>query len=150
MNKKLKGYTLIEIIVVIAIIGFIASTAMYFYNDARVKSRDVKRLADIQAIAKALGLYYDDYNAYPPSDWYLNEDCNLGWVRISTVLSDYLNPIPDDPNNNIAGNHGCYLMRTVNNGYFILMGPENKNLLNDDMECYPPDPLWYCLGDDWN
>ena len=50
MKKQKKGYTLIEIIVVIAIIGFIISTAMYALNSARIKSRDAKRMADVKQI----------------------------------------------------------------------------------------------------
>jgi len=63
MNKK--GFTLIELLVVIAIIGLLSTLAVVALNDARIKSRDAKRLSDIKQIQSALELYYSDNNTYP-------------------------------------------------------------------------------------
>lgn len=60
-----KGFTLIELLVVIAIIGLLSTLAVVALNQARAKSRDAKRLADGQAIAKAIELYYDENGTYP-------------------------------------------------------------------------------------
>lgn len=61
------GFTLIELLVVISIIGLLASVVMASLNSARAKGRDAKRKADFSQIVRALELYYDTYNAYPPS-----------------------------------------------------------------------------------
>lgn len=66
--KNKKGFTLVELLVVISIIGFLASSAMYSLNSARVGARDVQRKTDFATLAKALELYYDDYGHYPVSN----------------------------------------------------------------------------------
>ncbi|HRH33293.1 MAG TPA: type II secretion system protein [bacterium] len=60
-----KGFTLIELLVVIAIIGILSTIAVVALGNARAKSRDAKRIADVKQITSALELYYNDQNDYP-------------------------------------------------------------------------------------
>ncbi len=165
MNKQnKKGFTLIEILVVISIIGFIAASAMYALNNARVKARDAKRLSDIKILQKALEMYYDDNNLYPggSNGWYYNDACDAtGFAgKISSIpsLSLFLSKVPDDPNNNIMANWGCYWYNRLKNGqgYKLLIYPENRKLMKQDMNCecagFPScDDLndYYCIGENW-
>jgi type II secretion system protein G len=63
INKK--GFTLIELLVVIAIIGLLSTLAVVSLNNARAKSRDAKRVADIKQVQTALELYYTENSNYP-------------------------------------------------------------------------------------
>jgi general secretion pathway protein G len=65
--RKQKGFTLIELLVVIAIIGLLSTLAVVALNNARMKSRDAKRVSDIKQVQTAVELYYNDVNAYPSS-----------------------------------------------------------------------------------
>lgn len=65
INIYKKGFTLIELLVVIAIIGILSTLAVVSLNNARLKSRDAKRVADIKQVQTALELYFADSNAYP-------------------------------------------------------------------------------------
>lgn len=65
MKNNKKGFTLIELLVVIAIIGLLATLSVVALNNARQKSRDAKRVADIKQIQTALELYYADQDGYP-------------------------------------------------------------------------------------
>ncbi len=63
-KRSAKGFTLIELLVVIAIIGILSSVVLASLNDARRKSRDAKRIADIKQIQLAQELYFDDNGTY--------------------------------------------------------------------------------------
>lgn len=62
---KNKAFTLIEILVVIAIIGILATIVIFNVSNAQAKSRDAKRIEDLNTVGKALGLYQEQYNSMP-------------------------------------------------------------------------------------
>ena len=65
MNRK--GFTLIEMLVVIAIIGLLSSVVVIGLSGARSKARDAKRIADIRQIQNGLEVAYTAVNGYPAS-----------------------------------------------------------------------------------
>jgi len=66
MKKKTKkGFTLVELLVVVAIIGILAAIGIVAITGARVRARDAKRVADIKSLQSALELYYTDKASYP-------------------------------------------------------------------------------------
>ncbi len=60
-----KGFTLIEMLVVIAIIGLLSSVVVIGLGGSRSKARDARRIADVQQIQNALELAYDPASGYP-------------------------------------------------------------------------------------
>ncbi|MBI4225178.1 MAG: prepilin-type N-terminal cleavage/methylation domain-containing protein [Candidatus Sungbacteria bacterium] len=64
-RSKNGGFTLIELLVVIAIIGVLASIVLASLNTARKKSRDTRRVADMNQGKLALELFYDSNRRYP-------------------------------------------------------------------------------------
>ncbi len=67
MSAK-KGFTLIELMVVISIIGILSVMGYASYTQVQKIARDGKRIADIQEIQKALEQYFaTNANAYPAS-----------------------------------------------------------------------------------
>lgn len=86
---KTKGFTLIELLVVISIIGFLATLALVSLRDARTKSRDAKRIADLKQVNTAIQLFYDQYGRYPMS---LGHTCWSGhWGYLQTCLESGTN-----------------------------------------------------------
>ena len=66
MKKGLRGFTLIELMVVIAIIGVLATIISAPIQTYLKKSRDAKKVADMNEIKNALGQYSVDHNGYFP------------------------------------------------------------------------------------
>jgi len=64
---KKSGFTLIEILVVIAIIASIVAMAIPNYLGARQRASDTKKKSEMVQLKSALRLYYNDFNTYPAS-----------------------------------------------------------------------------------
>lgn len=56
--KFQKGFSLLEILVVISIIGILLAVAVSSYSNAQKKSRDARRRTDLKAIQQAAEQYY--------------------------------------------------------------------------------------------
>lgn len=64
-SRTARGFTLVEILVTVAIIGLLSTLAVVALGDARTRSRDSKRVSDVRGIMTALELYNNDNNGYP-------------------------------------------------------------------------------------
>jgi len=63
--KYNQGFTLIEILVVMVIIGVIAVLGIGNFQSSQLKARDTARKSDLRQITTALEAYYNDYGSYP-------------------------------------------------------------------------------------
>jgi prepilin-type N-terminal cleavage/methylation domain-containing protein len=64
-RQRNAGYTLIEVVVVMAIIGIIANIAIPIYRHARLKAEAAKIVADFVAVRFAASQYYHDHREWP-------------------------------------------------------------------------------------
>lgn len=64
-SRGCEGFTLIELIVVIGIIGILSTIVLANLNGSRQKARDSKRVADIKQLQLSLALYFDSRGKYP-------------------------------------------------------------------------------------
>lgn len=62
-----RGFTLVELLVVVAIIALLASVVMAGMSQAQQKSRDARRLEDINSLSKALLMYQVGKGHFPIS-----------------------------------------------------------------------------------
>ena len=94
INLNKKAFTLVELLIVIAIIGLIAAVSIIALGNARSKSRDTKRVTDIKQIQTALGLFFGDTGRYHTVD-----EWNTGslFSTSSTGTTTYMNRIPVAP-----------------------------------------------------
>jgi prepilin-type N-terminal cleavage/methylation domain-containing protein len=64
---QIKAFTLVEIMVVIAIIGILSTLIMVSLDNTKMTARNTRRLADIKQLQLALKLYYNDVGSFPVS-----------------------------------------------------------------------------------
>ncbi|MFQ9522623.1 MAG: prepilin-type N-terminal cleavage/methylation domain-containing protein [Phascolarctobacterium faecium] len=64
-TKNQKGFTLVELVVVIAIIGILAGIAVPRFLDATASARGAKIVADMRTIQSAEMIYYAKNAKYP-------------------------------------------------------------------------------------
>ena len=95
-----RGFTIIEMIVVIAIIGVLSSIVAVNVTNTIRKGRDARRIADVKQLQTALISYYEKTGHYPQFTA-LDPRCNttasnsLGDLVTEKVLSS----VPIDPTN---------------------------------------------------
>ena len=65
MNKQNKGFTLIEVLIVISIIGLLSAVTLIGLGGFRASGRDARRVADLRQIQNGLEVYYARNNSYP-------------------------------------------------------------------------------------
>ena len=114
-RKKLQsGFTLIELMVVIAIIGILSSVVMSSLDDARASARDSVRRTELRQVQIAMENYYNKYGTYRVANagwnnggngWFGYEDGSTYSTAISRVLYNegFLSePLVDAPFNSSA------------------------------------------------
>lgn len=64
-NSSRSGFTIIELLVVVAIIGTIGAIVLVSLSESREHSRNTARISQIKEYQKAFDLYYSDKGHYP-------------------------------------------------------------------------------------
>lgn len=103
--KHSSGFTLVELLVAITIIGVLSSIVAMGYAGQLKKARDGKRKADLENIRSALEIYRSDCGAYPTS----------GAFPFGTAFNDChgnqdMATVPNDP----SGGNYSYVQSSSN------------------------------------
>ncbi len=67
LRRSRRGFTLVELLVVIMVIGILASLAVARYANFRDKSHVAAATYDLDLVRKLLAYYEVDWNSYPPA-----------------------------------------------------------------------------------
>ena len=68
MQKVQQGFTLIELMIVVAIIGILAAIAIPAYQDYTIRSQVSEGLSLAAGSKTAVGEYFTDRGSFPPSN----------------------------------------------------------------------------------
>lgn len=111
-----EGFTLIELMVVILIIGLLATIVVQNLRGATDKAKRIKAEADISALKTALDRYYLDNGSYPTTDQGLQalvSAPSTGRVPANYEEGGYIERVPPDPWGN------PYFYQSDGNGYVL-------------------------------
>lgn len=88
-KMKKNGFTLTELLVVMAIIAILAGLTLTGYQVARKAARDGRRKSDLEQVRSALEMCRTDTGSYPAGPLYSGNNITCG---VNTYLQ-----IPNDP-----------------------------------------------------
>ena len=143
--QKSSGFTLVELLIVMAIIGIIASIGLGGFYSSQAKARDAKRKANLSQIADALELYYNDKAKYPAAGTGANVGkimgCGAGGTTVctwgetafsnTTTGTVYMTKLPTDP---LPDRYKYYYKTASSNSkyqlYARLENENDKSILN--------------------
>lgn len=125
-NKKKWGFTLVEMLIVIVIIGILASALIPRLNNARGRANDTARKAALQQVSAVMVSYSIDYGIFPSCGG-TDGVCPLSEIRTGLVSAG-ITTIPLDPNasrnfNGLGDLGSCEEMTNWEYGYI----PVKKN-----------------------
>ena len=134
MWRSGKGFTLIELMVVIAIILILALIAVPAYRNMQVRAKKARVQEDLRNIATALEAYYVDWNKYPAeSSWmadlvgrdYEEQTCSQSGTTATgeSAPITYIKEIPEDPFNP-GHKYSYFLSSDGETWYLVSAGPD--------------------------
>lgn len=131
-HQKQSAFTLLELLVVMAILAILAGLGLRAFGTAQEKARDNRRKQDLASVVKALDTYYNDYGQYPGSNSGQIVGCGTNgtqlcswgqaWENDKGTL--YMTQLPQDPIQDfsyyylkliVGGQEGYYLFAFLEN-----------------------------------
>jgi len=118
LYRKKKGFTLVELMVVIIILAVLTAIAVPSYMALRNKARTAAAQSEMRNIATALELYNADKDTYPAvTTW--NTDLQTG---------GYMNPVPTKDPWGVAGGY-AYTSTDVTTTYTLTCASANPDVI---------------------
>jgi len=125
LKKNILGFTLIELMIVIVILGVLASLITGQFITSLKKGRDAKRKSDLGHIKSALEMFYEDKRRYPDIETF---GFGLKFCEDICAIEEkvYMQIVPNDP---VANN--TYQYQTDENGTFFRLFSCIENELDE-------------------
>ncbi len=130
-----KGFTILELLIVIAVFGLLATLAVLSLNSARARMRDAKRVSDVSIMRAALSQHWLEKATYPQSAGVnlgqagTNTDVFTGSGFVSRELAQppiYVQQVPLGPKSS-----EYYRYKANANGYSIRFQTETDTVLGE-------------------
>lgn len=106
-GRDSSGFTIVELLIVIVVIGILAAISIVAYNGVQNRARDTQRVQDLRNITKALEAYKTVTGTYPSAvvtpnagGWEVSHDGTNATNFLSALTtSNTISKVPVDPRN---------------------------------------------------
>ena len=122
-----KGFTIVELLIVIVVIGILAAITIVAYNGIQERARFTTAKSDLASVNKAILMYHAENGKYPgPTSG--QAGCTNGWCGWGQVTGDafidglspeYIQTIPQK-DQSIASNSDTYLYTSDTTSYRLM------------------------------
>jgi prepilin-type N-terminal cleavage/methylation domain-containing protein len=122
-----KGFTVVELLVVIVVIGILSAISIVSYSAIQARSRDSARDSDITQLKIAIEKYHAEKSKYPGVCAADDTDCAIS--SLATELKPYLADIPHDSRYVVDSTNDYKYIRSpiASDGYAIKIVYETKS-----------------------
>jgi len=85
LKKQNKGFTIVELLIVIVVIGILAALVITTYSGIQKKARNSKRQTDLQSLQTNLEAYFNEKGYYPNR---VNDMNSASWLTTNMKSLD--------------------------------------------------------------
>jgi type II secretory pathway pseudopilin PulG len=127
------GFSTVEIMVVVSIIGILSTISIYGLSEVRAKSRDAERQAELRLLEGAVERYKMKYGEYPTgcngaNEWSAqtvdndsSHKCTSGGQYIIGLAPEFIPVLPVDPNPNGSNSGYMYYSNSDGTAYKLVV-----------------------------
>ena len=129
--NTVRGFTLIEILIVVAIIAILAGSVLVGFGPAQRQGRDTRRISDLRQVQNALGLYYAKCGYYPGAVQAGSACASFlsinSWSSLTSTLTGSNIGTKQIPNDPTSGNNYLYGTDATGSSYVLGAVLEDRN-----------------------
>ncbi|HYF96982.1 MAG TPA: prepilin-type N-terminal cleavage/methylation domain-containing protein [Patescibacteria group bacterium] len=115
LKRKQSGFTIVELLIVIVVIGILAAIVITTFTGVQKKGRDADRKSDINAIYSQVEVYFAQEGKYP----------SLAQLNSSTFRNASLKGLQDDALTDPKGSAATLVDGAAANSYSYEVTPDN-------------------------
>jgi len=143
LNKQ-KGFTLVELMVVVGIIAILSSVLYANFNQARMIARDKTRMTTLKQVQLALEVYKTQYGSYPLAGCGVGDGSFAGpgvatesdltacaQNYIQGLVPEFIGALPMDPQFENDANRGYYYRSSGDSYKFMSYNSVEVNIISD-------------------
>jgi prepilin-type N-terminal cleavage/methylation domain-containing protein len=132
--KRILGFSIIELLVTISIIGILSTLGFYSYSSSKMKARDTIRKQDLSSLQLSTSLYFKQEKHYPLDTGSKYGICSSAavagdrqnWTELQVALNPFLSTLPTDPLAKCAGAYPYADPANAKNDYLYYVRSGNR------------------------
>lgn len=125
LNKKQQGFTIVELLIVIVVIGILAALVITTFSGIQQKGRDTERQTDIKALHGQLEAYYAQNGRYP----------TLANLNDATFRSANLKGLDSEALQDPKGSAQTLVAAAAANSYAYIVAPAGCDNADGGTDC---------------